>query len=170
MPLTHVEVAPATREQAPIIANLFELYAHDFSEFFNIRIGPDGRFGYAPLPLYWQEPHRYPFLIRADGELAGFVLVQQGSRISGAVETWDVAEFFVLRGWRRRGVGLRAACQVWQRFAGPWEVRVQESNTKARLFWQRAVEEYTGMPAHFSLAEVAGKQWHVLSFVSRAGG
>jgi len=64
-----VEVIPATPEQATILANLFELYAHDFSEFHSLEIGEDGRFGYTSLPLYWSEPGRHPFLIRMDGKL-----------------------------------------------------------------------------------------------------
>ena len=62
----HLEVIPAAAEQAPILANLLELYAHDFSEFRNLDIGENGRFGYRSLPLYWSEPDRHPFLIRME--------------------------------------------------------------------------------------------------------
>ncbi len=41
----HIQVIPATADQAPILANLLELYAHDFSEFHDLDIGEDGRFG-----------------------------------------------------------------------------------------------------------------------------
>src|SRR5271154_5045561 len=73
-----IEVISATAAQAPILANLLELYAHDFSEFHDLNIGEDGRFGYRSLSLYWSEPHRHPFLIRMDGKLAGLVLVKKG--------------------------------------------------------------------------------------------
>jgi predicted acetyltransferase len=163
-----IEVLPATTEQEPVLANLIELYAHDFSEFSDLKIGVDGRFGYEPLPLYWRESNRFPFLVRANGDLAGFVLVQQGSQVSGAAEIWDVAEFFVLRGYRRHGVGVRVAHDVWRMFTGRWEVRVTENNLVARTFWQRAVSKFTGMPAESALTEVAGKRWHVFSFSSNA--
>ena len=104
-----IEVLPATTEHEPVLANLLELYAHDFSEFSDLKIGVDGRFGYKSLPLYWRNPNRFPFLVRANGNLAGFVLVQRGSQLSDAGEIWDVAEFFVLRGYRRQGIGLRVA-------------------------------------------------------------
>src|SRR5450755_4496148 len=42
----HIEVIPAKPKDEPILANLLELYAHDFSEFHNIDLGADGRFGY----------------------------------------------------------------------------------------------------------------------------
>ena len=113
----HVEIFPATKEEMPVLANLFELYAHDFSEFYAIEPGPDGRFGYPDLPRYWSEAGRFPFLIRVGERLAGFVLVHKISQTSEG-EVWDVAEFFVLRAYRRRGVGKEAAFRVWRRLPG----------------------------------------------------
>ena len=74
-----VEVLPASAEQEPILANLLELYSHDFSEYMELELcGPDGRFGYEHLPLYWKEDGRHPFLIKVSGSLAGFALVSTG--------------------------------------------------------------------------------------------
>ena len=104
-----LDVAPA--RDAALLANLLELYVHDLSEAFPlIELGADGRFGYDPLPLYWSEPERrFPFLIRCGGRVAGFVLVARGSPASDDPDVLDVAEFFVLRRYRRSGVGRRAA-------------------------------------------------------------
>lgn len=139
-----VELVPAAPEQESILANLLELYAHDFSEFHNVELGPDGRFGYAPLPLYWSEPARQAFFIRVDGRLAGFALVKQGSDVSGDKNAWDVAEFFIVRAYRRQGVGIQAAHEVWRRFPGRWEVRVMQANAAALSFWQRAITGFNG--------------------------
>ena len=68
-----IEVIPARPEQEPILANLLELYAHDFSEFHDLELGPDGRFGYLGLPLYWSESGRHPFLVWVGGKLAGLI-------------------------------------------------------------------------------------------------
>ena len=65
-----VELLPATREEQPVLANLLDLYIHDFSEFVVVDLEADGRFHYPHLSLYWTDPHRRPFLIRADGKLA----------------------------------------------------------------------------------------------------
>ena len=71
---------------------------------------------YQHLPLYFSEPHRYPFLVRRGDRLVGFVLVKKGSEVSGNQAVWDMAEFFVLRGCRRRGIGTQIAREVWTRF------------------------------------------------------
>jgi predicted acetyltransferase len=163
-----IELRPATREDEPLLANLLELYAHDFSEFSELKIGSDGRFGYEQLPLYWKEAGRFPFLVIANGSVAGFVLVQQGSRISIAPEIWDIAEFFILRGYRRAGVGLRAAHCVWRSFPGSWQVRVIDKNLVAQTFWQHAVSEFTELPAESAIKAVGSKRWRVFSLTSPA--
>jgi predicted acetyltransferase len=161
-----LQVIPAAREQASVLANLLELYAHDFSEFHGLEIGEDGRFGYRSLPLYWLEPNRHPFLIRLDGKLAGLVLVNRppGTSDSGAV--WDMAEFFVLRGCRRCGIGTQVAHEIWRRFPGLWKVRVMESNIPAQHFWAGAISTFTGQPVDPANFETAGTRWTVFNFES----
>src|ERR1700761_40833 len=100
-----IEVIPAAAEQAPTLANLLELYAYDFSEFHRLEMDGAGRFGYPLLPLYLSEPGRFPFLVKEGGNLAGLVLVKRGSEVSADLTVWDMAEFFILRGCRRRGIG-----------------------------------------------------------------
>ncbi len=159
-PSAHIELVPAAPEQESIIANLLELYAHDFSEFHHLELGPDGRFGYKHLPQYWSEPNRHPFLIKVDGSLAGLALVKKESEA-----VWDMAEFFIMRAYRRRGIGMKAAHQVWSRFPGPWQVRVMESNRSALIFWQRAITAFTGEAIPPTRIEKDGEPWHVFAFV-----
>jgi predicted acetyltransferase len=139
-------LALAPPSEAVLLANLLELYIHDVSAIFpSVAIGPDGRFGYSKLPLYWSEPERrFPFLIHDSGKLAGFALVTRGSPASDDPEALDVAEFFVLRQHRRSGVGRRAAVRLWDQLPGRWVVRVSEGNTRAVPFWSALITEYTG--------------------------
>jgi len=163
-PSEHIELVPAAPEQESIIANLLELYAHDFSEFHSLELGANGRFGYKLLPLYWREPDRYPFLIKVDGRLAGLALVKRGSEISDSEAAWDMGEFFIVRAYRRQGVGMKAAHQVWRRFPGPWEVRVMQSNRTALNFWQRAITTFNGEAIHPTRIEKDGECWYVFAF------
>lgn len=159
-----IEVIPAAPEHQTVLAHLLELYAHDFSEFYDVEIGPDGRFGYSSLPLYWSEAGRHPLLVWLGGKLAGFVLMKRGSDFSGKEDVWDMAEFFVLRGYRRRGIGTRVAQEVWGRFPGAWEVRVMESNTSAHHFWERAIAEFMGEAIDPVRVEKDGTGWRVFLF------
>ena len=163
---SRLEVIAATAQDEPVLANLLELYAHDFSEFHAVVLGDDGRFGYANLPLYWSEAGRQAFLVRVDGKLAGFALVKRGSEISGDESVWDMAEFFVARRYRRSGIGTETAHRVWRRAPGRWEVRVMELNHDAHDFWQRAIQSYAGEAMTSSRCEKGGARWRVFSFVS----
>jgi len=160
---SNVEVIAATLDQRSVIANLFELYAHDFSEFHGVEIGEEGRFGYPELALYWSDAGRLPFLVRVKGKLAGFVLVKRGSELSGDPAIWDIAEFFILRRYRGRGIGSEVAHQVWRRVPGRWEIRVMESNqagsgsgrspdSQARLFLPDLMKRAASPGAHFLLS------------------
>lgn len=162
-----VEIIPALPEQEPILANMLELYAHDFSEFVDLKLGADGRFGYGHLRLYWKETGRYPFLIKVNSHLAGFVFVRKGSQISGDEDIWDVTEFFIVRGYRRLGVGMRAAHEVWKRFPGKWEVRVMDRNQRAMEFWARAIGEFLSKTIHPTPFKKNDEGWHVFSFESK---
>ena len=168
-PAAQLEVVPATLEQEPILKNLLELYSHDFSEFQDLSIGEDGRFGYKYLPLYWSEPDRYPFLVRMNGKLAGFVFVKRGSEVSGREAIWDMAEFFILRAYRRRGVGTQTAHEIFRRFPGLWEVRVMPSNVSACHFWARAISSILGRAIHPARVKKDTKLWELYSFESRLG-
>ena len=65
----------ATQADAQLLSNLLELYIHDVSAVFRtVELGPDGRFGYPRLPLYWSDPkHRFAYLVRQRDRVAGFV-------------------------------------------------------------------------------------------------
>ena len=149
------------------MANLLELYAHDFSEFFEIELGEDGRFGYKDLPLYFRQPNRRAFLVRVDNKLAGLVLVKRGLGLSAGKIVWDMAEFFVVRRYRRRGIGTYVAHEVWRQVPGLWEVRVMESNHTAHLFWAHTISAFTGETTLSRHVQTGGKSWRVFAFEAK---
>ena len=121
------------------VENLFQFYVHDFADFWETRrieLGEDGRFPpYPPLAAYWGEPGAEPLLIRADGNIAGFVLIDHHSH-SGRPCDFNMGEFFVARHYRREGVGRAAALAVIGGRPGVWEIAVARANTGALAFWR----------------------------------
>jgi predicted acetyltransferase len=139
-----VQVTAVGPEERGCVQALFQLYVYDLSELLRLDVGDDGRFALPPLDAYWTEPRHHPFLIRRDGTIAGFALVQGKSRLTGDEAVSDMAEFFVMRRYRRAGVGERAAGLLFDRFRGPWEVRQKAENHPATAFWRRTIGRYTG--------------------------
>ncbi len=162
-----VEVVKATLEQKPLLSNLLELYVYDFTEFCDFDIGDDGYYGYEHLPLYWTEPTRFPYLIYVDKKIAGFILVQKGSPISDDTTVWDIAEFFVMKKYKRHGVGTAAALKVWEQFKGQWQVRVLITNHIANSFWLQAIKKFTSQITAKTDATIKGKDWIIYSFESK---
>jgi predicted acetyltransferase len=167
MPQVEVTIAPQSAKGA--IANMMQLYIHDFSEQWVGRadgeLEEDGRFGdYPYLAAYWCEAGRWPFLVRADGRLAGFALVNQISHRGAALDA-NMAEFFIARKHRRGGVGTAAARALFTRFPGHWEAAVARANTAALAFWRRAI---SGCACAEGLREfdASGPDWDgpILSF------
>src|SRR5215831_12805064 len=162
-PDAHIQLVPASLLQKPVLANLLELYMHDFCDFLNLELRPDGRFGYKEFDLYWSDPDRYPFLVYCNERLAGFVLVRGVRDGPHATIAWDMAEFFILRSYRRRGIGIGVAHEVFRRFPGEWGVRVMEANRPACAFWNRAVEQFAGGTVEPHSIERDGRMWNVFS-------
>ena len=148
--MLEVTLQPAGPERRQTLANLFQLYVHDFSEQWagteRGELGEDGLFEDSPGPdAYRTEPGRDSFLIRADGRLAGFVLVNRHSHC-GLPLDHAVAEFFVVRKHRRGGVGRAAALAAIAPRPGQWELAVARRNTGALAFWRGVAAEVAAGP------------------------
>jgi predicted acetyltransferase len=140
----HINIIPATESDRPILVNLIQLYLYEFTAFKEWDLEEDGRFQDHLLDGCWTTDERNPFLIRANGNLAGFAIVDSRSHLSGDRGTWDVGDFFVLRRYQGRGVGEHAARELFDRFRGRWEVRQMAANLGAQAFWRKVIARYTG--------------------------
>ena len=139
----NVELQRLREEDRAVLESLLQLYLYDFTEFDPHDVDESGRFETASLGAYWTEAGRFPFAVRVDGRLAGFVLVGPHSP-SGQPVDHSVAEFFVMRRYRRLGVGRSAARNVFDLLPGVWEVAEIAANTPAQTFWRAVIGEYTG--------------------------
>jgi predicted acetyltransferase len=154
-------------ERASTLKNLLELYAHDFSEYVPLQLGPNGRFDLLLADEWWQADDHYPFFVHADGKLSGFALVRRGSRVTGDANVMDIAEFFVVRGARRQGIGVEVMRELCRVFPGPWEARVRAGNAAAFAFWSRALAESAGQAPEVADFSKAGVAWQVFRAFAR---
>jgi predicted acetyltransferase len=135
---THAaRIVPATEDQKPIIANLIQLYLYDMTESMPFPVGADGRFEYDFLDRFW----RFPYLIYAGDEIAGFALVIGECPLTGRKPCWFMAEFFVLKAYRRTGVGRAALKAALARHPGDWHIAVPHANAPAGAFWNTALTD-----------------------------
>jgi predicted acetyltransferase len=143
--MSDLEVSIADPSERPALANLMQLYIHDFSELWRGRsegeLRADGRFQDYPLDAYWQEASRVPLLLRLGGHLVGFALIDATSHTGRALDR-NMREFFIVRKHRRGGIGTRAAHLIFGRYPGRWETAVARANAAALPFWRNAVARH----------------------------
>lgn len=154
----NIEVTPAATAERPIMRQLMELYQYDFSEFDGSDIGPFGLYDYPYLDHYWVDPERSPFLVRVNGSLAGFVLVARYNYLNGQKDTLVLAEFFIMRKYRHKGVGEYVARHIFDHFPGNWQVAQITENLGATAFWRKVITRYTH--DNFQERDLNNDRWH----------
>ncbi len=130
------------------------------AEWFEIDTQADGSYSYDTSSIW---SHGYDaYLAKVGDSLAGFAII-------GSADEWldeggkDVHEFFVIRRYRRSGVGLRMATFLWNECPGEWLVRVLETNP-AVGFWRRIISNYSGGAFTEEARIVNGRAWRFLRF------
>jgi predicted acetyltransferase len=137
--MTDVSARLAEATDQPVLERLWLLFRHDLSEFSGALPNPDGTF---------RSEWLHAALTRADW--AAYLLTSSASPVGLAfvrgltAPTRVLYSFFVVRGARRAGIGLRAVREVVAKHPGPWEVAFQESNVAAVAFWRRVATEIAG--------------------------
>jgi predicted acetyltransferase len=142
---------------------LLQLYQYDFSEIETVPVGSDGVF-------HQLDDARWDmgYLITVDSQLAGFALIsRQASRIEPGATVWWMNEFFVMRGFRRTGVGRTAAHDILRRHPGGWEITQTPNNTAATTFWRAVLRPYDARECEYD--EVDGTRRPLFAFNGTAG-
>ena len=138
-----IKLIEVKESEKSVLRQLLELYSYDFSEFDDADVNDYGYFGYTYLDYYWTEDTRHPFFIRVNGTLAGFVLISDYTYKINLGDAKSVSEFFVMRKYRRKGIGKIVAFQVFDKFPGKWEVIQHGDNRPSKIFWEDIIGEYS---------------------------
>ena len=168
-----ISVLPSTSDSAHVLLNMWPAYMHDVSQFSDDLPNPHGLFEYEdveayPTPMqmiWWEKPNvLFPYLIQVDGRPAGFSLVASPPHVSPEVD-YNVNDFFLLHPYRGKGIGQKAAHDVFDRRRGKWELCVLPENRPAISFWRKAIEQYTSARNfHETLGPTAYSQTDMVLF------
>ena len=139
-PMPDVSLVIPEPAQRGLVDRLAQFYAYDFSEINDLAFGADGRFGAHPcFDLIWSDPAYHARLIKQGSLIAGFAIIHEH-----APEHYDMLQFFVRRGLRRRGIGRAAAIKTFDAFPGTWTVEQMAVHHDAQAFWRETIVQYTG--------------------------
>ncbi|MEU8549240.1 GNAT family N-acetyltransferase [Streptomyces roseoverticillatus] len=136
-----VSVQPASEADRPVLERLWLMFRHDMSAFDGSMPARDGTFRSDRLgaALAGADAGWAAYLLRSGPHPAGLALVRG---VGGPARVMN--SFFVARGARGKGAGLRAAREVVARHPGPWEIPFQDANAVAVRFWRRVAAEAAG--------------------------
>ncbi|QCT02821.1 acetyltransferase, GNAT family [Paenibacillus algicola] len=138
----HMRLSLLPARQKQIIHNLMQFYFYDFTEFLDFDVNAEGMYSaYPDLELFFtSRGDKFPFLITYQQQPAGFALVE---RIDTAAADYYLTEFFVMKKYRRSGLGTWAAKELFDRLQGSWKVTEVASNVPAQAFWRKVIHAYT---------------------------
>jgi len=135
------EIYDAKENEKEIILNLMQLYTYELSFFenetTNFQLLDSGLYAMSKyIELYWKEENRHPYLLKFNGNLAGFVLERFNEENHN-----EIAEFFVINKYRKLGAGTFMAKEMFKRYKGKWEIRTLLKNKRTQEFWRKVVKE-----------------------------
>lgn len=139
--MSSIELHAAQRDEVATIENMMQFYLHDFSEWLPLKLGEQGLFNFQIKPGYWRNPATRPFLIKVDGELGGFVVVDADTHLPGAEH--NIGYFFVSRRFRGQGVAKFVVSALLSQIPGQWQIFHIDANQPARRFWARLIPAFT---------------------------
>ena len=140
--MTDVRLIRATLEHYEPLYQLCQFYEYDFSEFLPAEVGNDGHFHYIDARRYLTTPGFSAWLALSAGRFCGFVMLTkmlEQRRDPGRY----LAEFFVMKRYRRQGIGRLMAIKTFDLYRGWWEIAEVGTNTPAQTFWRKVIGEYS---------------------------
>lgn len=144
-----IQLAKVRREDETTLRNLYQFYMYEFAKFMNWAPNYAGRFDETDLDGCWTDKKRYAYLIRVDGHLAGFAIVDSPDSSCFATDENPgdpvafMSEFFIMGAAQGQGVGERIAVLLFSMFPGKWEVLQLNQNVNAQAFWRKVIGRYT---------------------------
>jgi ribosomal-protein-alanine N-acetyltransferase len=131
-----IKLLPAALTDHPIIQNMARFYVYDMSEYLGNNEGweipEDGLYECIDFKKYWEDENASPWIVRYENELVGFVIVDKTGSEPGI--DFNMAQFFVARKFKNKGIGQYVAQQCFNKFLGTWEVMVIPGNEGAYRF------------------------------------
>src|SRR5690606_11518138 len=132
-------VRPVSAADRPVVERLWLMFRHDMADFQGGLPSPDATYHSDRLRRAFEDPDWAAYLFTVGDRPVGFSFVRA---LSGPERVLN--SFFVVRGARRSGIGMRAVREVISRHPGPWKVAFQDANSAAVVFWRRVATEVAG--------------------------
>lgn len=130
----NIELVLVEKEEKEVLNRLIQDYEREL-----LKVEEPEEYKY--LDSYWEKENRFPYFIKVDEKIAGFVLVNDYNLVNKNGK--NVSEFYVKKEFRKNGIGKMTATKVFNLFKGNWEIRELKENIDGQYFWRKVVDDYT---------------------------
>lgn len=144
-----IEVLEIDSSYKIIYSRLFELYWYQLSSFWGEDIGDNALFidDEGDITNCWDgkwedKEMRYPFLIKVNGKIAGFAIIDK-LKFLNQNSGHEIGEFFILKKYSGKGIGKYVSKILFDKFKGKWEIRIHSQNIPGISFWKKVVKNYS---------------------------
>ena len=153
-----ITIVEATLEQQELYRNLVNLQYHDLSEFRdNFDIQEDGRFEWGFAACFKpNNEHHHPLLIMSKNRIVGFLIFSVFKGKHPEVD-FQLVEMFVLKMYRKKGIGKTAIQLIFDEFKGRYHLDVAESNLSAIKFWEYLISDKSSKMAKKNFEDEGNK-------------
>jgi predicted acetyltransferase len=130
-----LEICTHQDEHKPVIWNLFQFYCYDTSLEDGYDVEDSGLYSLSPeyFSQYWTVPTWRAHLLRWNGAIAGFALIEDSDALPGGME---IADLFIMQRLRRHGIASQVVRYFMSERQVPWTVVVYNKATHAKAFWK----------------------------------
>ncbi|GAB6988711.1 GNAT family N-acetyltransferase [Paenibacillus pini] len=134
-----IEITQITKEQKEKFLNLYNLYLYDLSEYNGDELIENGTFDSTNTYLYLERNELYPFFIKKNGRIIGFILVCSPPYVDEGTD-FTIQELFVLKKYRGNNIADQAVNLVLSKYKGTINVAQLKTNKPAVKFWTKYYE------------------------------
>ncbi|MBY6053664.1 GNAT family N-acetyltransferase [Cytobacillus firmus] len=136
-----VKIVKAAIRDQDIVRNMYALYLHDLTKYTDaLHVNDEGTFEFDAFSLIWDKEGIEPYLIKADGKLAGFLLLLKAPFLTKA--DCCINDFFLYNSFRGKKVGQAAVGQLFSDYKGTWYIEQLKRNKPAVRFWEKVYRDY----------------------------
>ena len=138
----NIKIIPIKMAQKEIARNLLEKYLYEFSQYRETDVNDLGLYGFPYLDNYWTEKNRWPYFIKLNKKLIGFVFINDFPEVDIKTD-YTMSEFFIMYKYRKQGIGRYCVNYLFNKHKGKWQITFHPKNKTSKSFWINIVNDYT---------------------------
>jgi Predicted acetyltransferase len=142
MNVENVRLEKIEFQNKEMLENVYQFYLYDMSVYNNVDIDTMGLYDVDFLNMFWKEEGLTAFFIKIAKKIAGVILLQSGKWAPPTSEDYYISEFFVLKKYRRNGVGKKALKELFCLYPGKYMLGQLPNNNPAINFWKSVYSEF----------------------------